>query len=330
MRVYLIEAIRNRRSLFGAWLLVVCVSAAAQDFPRTAPLRILGFAPPGAQSDILTRALIPPLSRALGQTVIVENRPGADGAIAAEQCAKSAPDGHTLCFMSSSILIVTPATQGTLPYNPLSDFAPVMFLGYFDSFLIAHPSVAANNLNELVAQAKADANKLNWGHFGLATVGNFYQEYIRKFRGAPFFSIPYKTNPQLLQALQTGEAQVGVFGVATVVSPIRAGKLKALAVTADKRVVDFPNVPTFEEEGIKLPFLRGWYGYNMAAATPRPIVMRWNAELRRAMAEPFYAELLAKQRIEVRPGAPEELDALLKTQLKQFAELVKYIDFKPQ
>ena len=304
-------------------------TADAQPYPNR-PLRLIVPNGAGGSTDLVARTIASKLAEALGQQIVVDNRGGSGGIIGTETVAKSAPDGHTLCFMSSSILIVTPATQGTLPYNPLSDFAPVMFLGYFDSFLIAHPSVAANNLNELVAQAKADANKLNWGHFGLATVGNFYQEYIRKFRGAPFFSIPYKTNPQLLQALQTGEAQVGVFGVATVVSPIRAGKLKALAVTADKRVVDFPNVPTFEEEGIKLPFLRGWYGYNMAAATPRPIVMRWNAELRRAMAEPFYAELLAKQRIEVRPGAPEELDALLKTQLKQFAELVKYIDFKPQ
>ena len=161
--------------------------------------------------------------------------------------------------------------------------APVIFLGYFDSFLLAHPSVPANSATELIAMAKAKPNSVNWGHFG----------------------------------------------VANAVAPIRAGKLKALAVTADKRLADFPNVPTFNEEGIKLP-LRGWYGYNMSAATPRSIVTRWNSEIRKVMAEQSYNDLLQKFGIDVRAGSPEDFDALVRTQLKEMGDLISYIDFKAE
>jgi tripartite-type tricarboxylate transporter receptor subunit TctC len=316
------------RMAHATCLLVLTAVVHAQDFPRSAPIRILGYAPPGAPSDILPRAMMAPLSKAFGQPVVVENRVGADGMIAAEQCAKSAPDGHTLCIMSSSMLSVYPIIQ-KVPYDPVRDFAPVTFLAYFDSFLLAHPSVPANSVTELIALAKAKPNAINWGHFGLATVGSFYQEYIKKNRSAPFYPVPYKTNPQMLQAIMTGEASVGVFGVANAVAPIKAGKMKALAVTSDKRLAEFPSVPTFDEEGIKLP-LRGWYGYNMTASAPRAIVNRWNTEIRRAMGESSYRDILQKYGMDARPGTPEQFDALVRNQLKEMGELIAYIDFKPQ
>jgi tripartite-type tricarboxylate transporter receptor subunit TctC len=317
--------------MLRALLAGLCLAAAAanaQEFPG-GTIRIITYSPPGGPNDTMARSLIEPLGKVFGQTVTIDARVGGDGIIAAQTCAGSRPDGHTLCVTGNSMISLNPVIRSKLPYDPLRDFAPVMFIGFFDSLLLVHPSVPANSVEELIELSKAKPDSLNWGHFGLNTTGNFYQEFIRKSRSAPFYPVPYKTNGQMLQALIAGEAHVVVFGMANAMTSVKAGRVKPLAITADTRVKELPNVPTFAEKGIKLP-LRGWFGYHVQAATPRAVVNRWNTEVRRIMSEPSYqSTFMDKLGITPDLGTPEHFDAFIRSQLKEMKELVDYLGIKP-
>jgi len=300
-----------------------------QAFPGK-PVRILVSAAPSVPNDIISRGLSEPLSRAFGQPVVVENRVGADGIIGMEACAKAPNDGYTLCSTASNVIIWNPVLRAKMPYDPLRDFAPVIHVGFFDSVLIAHPAVPANSVQQLFDLAKAKPESITWAHFGTNSTGFMYQSWFRKGRGAPFYAVPYKTQPQVLQALVAGETQVAVYGIANAQASIQAGKLKALAVTAQKRVAEFPDVPTFEELGIKLP-LRTWFGFHLQAGTPREIVARYNNEIRKTMADPAFKDtILNRMGVIANDGTPEQFDAYIRAQLKEVGELVKYLDIKPE
>jgi tripartite-type tricarboxylate transporter receptor subunit TctC len=217
-----------------------------------------------------------------------------------------------------------------LPYDTVRDFAPVIHAGFFDSALIVHPDVPVKTVAELVTLAKAQPNKVNWGHFGLNSTGYMYEEYIKKSKQAPFYPVPYKTQPQMLQALLVNESNVGVYGLANIESQIKAGKLRALAVTADKRLDWLPNVPTFAEEGIKLP-LRTWFGYHYPVGVPRELVVRMNGELRKVMEAPSFRSGII-DRIGLNPnfGSPEDFDSYIRMQIAAVKELVSYIGIQPE
>jgi tripartite-type tricarboxylate transporter receptor subunit TctC len=315
-----------RGTLF--WIFA-CFAFAGGVLAQGTTLRIIAYAPPGGPTDTLARGMLDPLGKALGQTIVIENRVGADGIIAAEACARSTADGQTLCSTGNSMLSLNPVIRAKLPYDPVRDFAGVVHVGFFDSLLLAHPSVQANTVSQLVDLARAKPDAIVWGHFGINTTGNFYQEYLKKSRQAPFYPVPYKTTGQVLQALLTGEAQVAVYAWPNVMSSIRAGKMKPLAVTSEKRLGFLPDVPTFAEEGIKLP-LRGWFGYHVPAGTPRPMVVRFNTEIRKIMADPGYREkYLNAQGIATNDGTPEELDAFVKDTLKEMVELARFLGIRP-
>lgn len=321
---------RNLRFLMLAGCSIAGLpDAQAQGFPSQT-IRFIVPAIAGAPSDTLPRSLIEPLGRALGQAIVVENRVGGDGVIGAEACVRAAPDGHTICSSGNSMMSLNPVIRAKLPYDPVKDVAGVVFSGFFDSILVAHPSVLAGNVNQLVELAKGKPNTVNWGHFGLNTTGNFYQSWLRRSRGGEFFPVPYKTTTQVLQALLAGEAQVAVYAWPALLPHLRSGKLKALAVTADQRLPILPNVPTFAEEGIKLP-LRGWFGYNVPGATPRPVVNRLHTEIRRIMADPAYREkVLNVQGLAGKDWSPEEFDAFVRTELKDMGELISFLGIKPE
>ncbi len=313
----------------GFCALLTAQGLQAQNFPAQT-LRFIVPAIAGAPSDTLPRSLIEPLGKALGQSIVVENRVGADGVIGAEACARAAPDGHTLCSSGNSMMSLNPVIRARLPYDPVKDISGVYFSGFFDSVLVAHLSVTANNVTQLVDMARATPNTVNWGHFGLNTTGNFYQQWLRKSRGGQFFPVPYKTTTQVLQALLAGEVQVAVYSWSSLLPHLKAGKLKALAITSDQRPSLFPNVPTFAEEGIKLP-LRGWFGYNVPGATPRPVVTRLHTEIRKISMDPAYRErVLNALGLSGDDWSPEEFDAFVRVQLKDMAELINFLGIKPQ
>lgn len=323
-------AMRTLSTLAQAGCVLLATQLAhGQGFPSQT-IRFIVPAIAGAPSDTLPRSLIEPLGRALGQVIVVENRVGGDGVIGAEACVRAAPDGHTICSSGNSMMSLNPVIRAKLPYDPIKDVAGVVFSGFFDSVLVAHTAVAANNVNQLVDMARAKPNSINWGIFGLNTTGNFYQSWLRKSRGGEFFPVPYKTTTQVLQALLAGEAQVAVYAWPALLPHLKAGKLKALAITSDARLPFLANVPTFAEEGIKLP-LRGWFGYSVPSATPRPVVNRLHTEIRKIMAEPGYKErVLNVQGLAGKDWSPEEFDAFVRSELKDMAELINFLGIKPE
>ena len=202
--------LKNRLAI--AMTALLPLSAMAQTYP-VKPIRILVTAAPSVPNDIISRALSEPLAKVLGQPVVVENRVGADGIIGMEACAKSANDGYTLCSTASNVIIWNPVLRAKLPYDPLRDFAPVVHVGFFDSVLMAHPSVPANSVQQLFEQAKAKPDSITWAHFGSNSTGYMYQDAFRKLRDAPFYAVPYKTQPQVLQALLVNESNIAVYGL---------------------------------------------------------------------------------------------------------------------
>jgi len=303
--------------------------AHAQTWPAK-PLRILMSAAPGQTSDTVSRGVAEVLPKLLGQPVFVENRPGADGILGMESCAKSAPDGYTLCSTTSSLIIWNMVQRSKLPYDSLRDFAPVMQAGFFDSALVAHASRPYGTVRELIDYARAHPGQVNWGHFGVNTTGYMYLEYLKKKDGADFYAVPYKSPPQNMLALVSNETDVTLTALNTAGPHIRSGKLKVLAVTASRRVDWLPNVPTFEEEGIKLP-LRTWEGYHYPVAVPRELVMRMNAELRKVYETPsFRSNVVDRVSLVPNVGTPEAFDRFIREQLVAVKELVNYLGLKPE
>ncbi|MFM9970606.1 MAG: Bug family tripartite tricarboxylate transporter substrate binding protein [Burkholderiales bacterium] len=301
----------------------------AQAFP-TKPLRIIIAAAPGVPTDTLGRGLVEPLGRALGQPIIIENRVGADGIIGTEACVRAAPDGHSLCGTASNVIVWNTVLRAKLPYDVLRDLQPVMHAAFFDSMLVAHPSVPVASVPQLLEYAKANPQKVNWAHFGINSTGYMYMEWLNRNRAANFYPVPYKTQPQNLNAMLAGEGHISLLSITNGGPHSRAGRLKPLAVTTSARLPAFPNVATFDEEGIKLP-LRTWFGYHYQAAVPREIVQRMNAEMRKIFDTPaFRASIIDGIGLTANHGGIEEFDNYVRTQIKEVTALVASIGIKPE
>ena len=303
--------------------------AQAQAWPSK-PLHIILSTAPGATSDTVSRGVAEVLAKQLGQPAYVDNRVGGNGIVGMEACARAAPDGYTLCATTSNVVVWNMVQRTNLPYDSLRDFAPVMQAGFFDSALVVNASRPYGSVTELVDYAKAHPDRVNWGHFGVNSTGFMYLEYLKKSRGAAFYAVPYKSQPQNLLALVSGETDVTLTSLNNSGPYIRSGKLKALAVTSSRRIGWMPGVPTFEEEGIKLP-LRTWEGYHYQAAVPRELVERMNAELHKAYETPsFRTNVVDRVGLEPTPGTPAEFDHYIREQLKAVTELVNYLGLKPE
>jgi tripartite-type tricarboxylate transporter receptor subunit TctC len=302
--------------------------AAAQAWPQK-PIRVIVGAAAGGGSDTMARTMSEPVGRALGQPIVVENRAGADGLIAGEACAKAAPDGYTLCASNSGLIIFNMAVRSNPPYDSLRDLTPVVQVGFFDSVLVVHPSLPVNSLQQLFDYAKANPSKVNWGHNGRNDTGFMYEEWLKRTKGIPFFEVSYKTQPQVNMAVVSGETQVTFNAIGNLAAQIKAGKLRPLGVNSSHRIGWLPDVPTFDEQGVKLP-LRNWVGYHYPINTPREIVVRMNTEIRAGMAQPQYRTVLERLNINPALGTPEEFDAFVRKQLKEVRELIADIGLKPQ
>ena len=308
-------------------LALACGSAIAQSYPAK-PIRIIIANPPGVPNDTIARGISQYLGPRIGQPIIVENRPGADGAIGMENCARSAPDGYSVCFAAQGAIVVN-AFLRKLPYDPVADYVPIIHMGYFDSGLVVHPSVPARSYQELFEMAKAKPNAVTWGVFSFNSSGNFYAEWMRKMRDLHFYVVPYKAPPQMLQALVTGEVNAGVTSLGSIEKQLGGGKLRLLAVTSEQRHPSFPSTPTFAEAGIKLP-LRPWFGIVGPTGIPRDIVGWMNAEVGKLAVEPEFRErLLTANGIVYQPNTPEDFAAFLKRNREEFGELLKIVPVKP-
>jgi tripartite-type tricarboxylate transporter receptor subunit TctC len=310
------------------FLALLASGAIAQGYPSK-PVRISTSAAAGPY-DIALRGVLPALQQSLGQAVIVENRTGANYVPLGEWCAKAPPDGYSLCTADLYATVLNVQAYSQLPYNARS-FAPIIHFGYLYSGLIAHPSVPANNLQELLALAKAKPDSLNFGTPGPATNSTMYVEYWRKAGTASFQNIAYKSFVQSLNAVISGEVQVALFALGQSAAQARGGKVKLLAVIGEGRSKLAPNVPTFREQGVDLTILN-WGGMIGPAGLPRDIVMRWNGEFKKLLADTALREkTFESQGFEQQPpsgGSPEEFASFLQAEHAKVAQIVKVTGLK--
>ena len=313
----------------GLVLAACSAGALAQGFPSK-PIRFIVPESPGVPQDTISRGMVEALTKSLGQAIVIENRVGADGIIGNEACMHAAPDGYTMCATASKDIIWNPILRLKLPYDVLKDFAPVLHTGFFDSVMVVNPSVPVTRVQQLIDYSKANPGKINWGHFGVNSTGFMYMQWFNTSKGAGFYPVPYKTPPQSTTAVVAGEASGMVTSLSNSSPLIKAGKLKAIAVTTAKRLDWIPNVPTFEEEGIKLP-LRTWFGYHYQAAVPKEIIGRMNNEMRKVLDAPaFRAQIFEPAYVTANTGTPEQFDAFIREQTRQVRELVNTLGIKPE
>ncbi len=301
--------------------------AAALSGPATAqtgfpnkPIRfVVGFAAGGA-SDIVARTIAGPMSQTLGQSIVVENRPGADSLIATKAVAAAEPDGYTVLVAVSSHTI-NPALYPGSKVDPVKDFAPIGMIGEAANFLVVHPSVPAQSAEELIALAKARPGELNYA--SSASVTMMATELFRHMAGLQMTSIAYKGAGQAVPALIGGEVQLSITSLISMLPHVRSGKVRALAITSAQRSPLAPQVPTLSEKALPGYVASTWYALFAPANTPPAIVRQLNAALNRALADPATLQKLQAQGVEVAPDTPAALQKFVEADLVKWTKVVK-------
>jgi tripartite-type tricarboxylate transporter receptor subunit TctC len=308
----------------GAWCLIGVASA--QNYP-TKTIRIIVPYPAGGTSDILARLLSAKLNDVFGQTLIVDNRPGANGNIGADLVAKSAPDGYTLLLADLGALTISPSIY-KLPFDVVKDFAPVTMVTYSPHLLAVHPAVPVKTVKELVALAKSKPGLLNFAVSGIGGAPHLAGVAFEAQTGVKWTYIPYKGGSDAIIGLASGQADAIFNGMLATYPHVKSGKLKLIAVSSSKRVASIPDVPTVAEAGLKDFETGSWQGVVAAAGTPKDIVGRLNGEISRVLGTPDMKENLAKQGAEVYTMTPEQLGNWLKTEIDKWAKVVKAANLK--
>jgi tripartite-type tricarboxylate transporter receptor subunit TctC len=262
--------------------------AGAQGYPAK-PLRVLVASVAGGPPDLIMRGFSEPLRQEFGQPIVIENQPAGDGIVAAQMMTRGAADGYTLLMASAGPMTVNPVLQKNLPYDAAKDFAPAVMIAQFNSVFVVNANVPVNSLRELIALAKSKPGAVTFGTAGTPTTSNLYAEWFRHTQGVDFYNVPYKSNPQALQAVVANEVQATVFAAGAAVAQARAGKAKVLAIIADKRVAGYPDLPTVREEGLDL-VIRNWYGLFFKAGTAKDVVDRWNRAVSKVTLDPAFQE----------------------------------------
>lgn len=298
-------------------------AASGQAFP-THPIRIVASAA-GGGSDFMTRLIAQGLSPALGQSVIIDNRGG--GSIPGEIVSKAAPDGHTLLYYGSAFWL-SPLMRDHVPYDVARDFAPISLIISAPSMLVAHPSLPVSSAKELIALAKAKPGELTYGTTGIASSGHLAGELFKMMAGVDLVHVPYKGGAPAVTALLAGELAMGFNTIPTSLPQIKAGKLRALAVTTEKRSALLPDLPTVAESGLPGYEMSAWQGLMAPAGTPPAIVAKLHADATRAISLPDVREKLAALGVEVITSTPAEFANFLKADIAKYAKLVKSIDLK--
>jgi tripartite-type tricarboxylate transporter receptor subunit TctC len=286
--------------------LAAAASVSAQTYPTRPVTLVVGFAP-GGGTDTVARVMQRKLAEYLGQSVVVENRAGAGGTIAAAAVARADPDGYTILLATIAALAVAPHLNSKLPYKPLTDFAPLSMATVSGNVLVVHPSVQAKNLSEYVRLANSQPGGMPYGTSGVGSAGNLAGELFRLMAKANLIHVPYKGGGPAMSDLLGGQIP-SVFASATTATPqVKAGKLRALGSTGTKRSASLPDVPTIAEQGYPGYEATNWYAYVAPAKTPRDIVTRLNREIVRTLNEPGTHTAILKQGEEPTPSTPEEL-----------------------
>ena len=309
------------RILVTLFTLLAAGLVAAQGYPAR-QVRIVVPFPPGGTSDILARTIGARLAEPLGQPVVIENRPGAGGNIAADYVAKSPPDGYTL-LMGTSSLAISQSLYRKLNFDLIRDFAPVTQAVNYANLLVVHPTAGVSTVNELLALARAKPGFLTYGTAGNGTPPHMTGELFKAYTGVSILHIPYKGGAPAIVDLVAGQIPMMFDNVPPLLPHVRSGRIKALAVTSLARIPVLPEVPTLHELGLKEFDAVGWNGLLAPAGTPREIVNRLHAEVARVLRIPEVRDQLTAQGADIVANAPDEFSAWIRVEVKKWAEVVR-------
>jgi len=336
----------NTRSIDGAFrdsgrrtFLHTCVAAAlvaafaapavAQSVYPNKPIRILvGFAP-GGGTDIVARALSVKMSETLGQPIVVENRAGASGTIAAAEVARSAPDGYTLLMGHSNSNAIAPFVLDKVPYDAATDFTPITYVGYVPNVLVVHPSVPARTIPELIALAKGKPGEYTYASSGVGSTQHLAGALFAKLTDVQLNHIPYKGSGQAVVDLIGGQVNMNFDTMPPVLEHIKSGKLRALAISTPQRLSQLPDVPTFSEVGIKGFEVTNWYSVMGPKGLPADVVSKIDGAVKKAMADPNINTSLVAQGVQFGGAAtPAQFSDFIKAELTKYQKLVKDLNVK--
>jgi tripartite-type tricarboxylate transporter receptor subunit TctC len=313
-------------ALVGALGLTAAGTAGAQtpDAYPTRPIRMIVPFPAGGTTDIFARQIGDRLSRALGHNVVIENRGGAGGNIGSDAVAKAEPDGYTILMGTVGTHAINASLYRSMPYDPLRDFAPVAFVAGVPNVLVVNPrNVKATTVPAFIAEAKAAPKSLNMASSGNGTSIHLSGEMFKQMTGIDLVHVPYRGSGPAVNDLVGGQVDVMFDNLPSSIEQVRGGNLRAIAVTSAKRSPALPDVPTIAEAGVPGFEAASWFGLFAPAKTPRPVVERLNAEVRKALADPEVQKRFAEIGGEIRLYTPEEFGAFVKGELERWAPVVK-------
>jgi tripartite-type tricarboxylate transporter receptor subunit TctC len=308
-----------------AVLLVAPLGASAQ-YPSK-PIRVIVPFPAGSATDTVTRILSNSVAQAIGQPLVVENKAGADGAIAAAEVAKAPGDGYTLLMATNSPMSAVPAMKKAPPYDPVADFTPITDVGRYTFFIVVHPSVPAKSLGELIAYARANPGKLNYATGN--TTGIVSTAFFASQAQIKIVHVPYKGEPQAITDLVAGRVQLMFASSTTSVPHVRENRLRALVTTLPRRSQLLPDVPTIAEAGMPQFSVTSWAGLFGPAKMPREVTERLNAEFTAAMARPDVQQAMERQAFALSPSSPAQLAAFVKEQLESYRRILRAAGVEP-
>ena len=297
-------------------------SAHAQPYPYR-PVRMVIGSAPGSGNDIAGRILIAKISEAWGQQIVMENRPGANQAIAAEIVARAPADGYTLLLCGTVTVAINPALYKKLRYDPQRDFAPVALIGTVPNVLVVHPSTPVATVGEFIAYAKASPGKYSFGSSGIGSTLHLAMEMLMSVTGIKLVHVPYKGGALAMADLLGGHVLAIFENVPLAVTSVRAGKVRPLGVTAAKRSAQLPDVPTFIEAGFPGFEIYAWYGVCAPAATLKAVITRLNDEVNKALNQPDLQSRFADLGVDLAPGSSAQFAAFIKSESIKWTKLIK-------
>jgi tripartite-type tricarboxylate transporter receptor subunit TctC len=312
-----------------AALAASCSAALAQSYP-VKPIRLIIAQAPGSATDVVSRTVGMKLSEALGQSIVVDARPGAGGTLGTEIAAKAPPDGYNLFMANNSTHGSNPALYQKLPYDAIRDFAPIIFVAATPYVLSVHPSLPVTTVKQLIALAKSRPGQINYGSAGNGSTHHLSGELMKTMAGIDMVHIPYKGTTPGIAALLSGEVSL-MFNTVTGIAPhVKTGRVKALAVTTPKRSEMMPGVPTLSEAALPGFEMLSWFGLLAPAATPRNIIIRVNAETAKVLALPETRTALSNQGLEARGGTPEQFGDYIKGEIAKITRIAKTAGVKAE
>ncbi len=307
----------------GAAACALLLNAAdAQTYPAR-QIRIVTPYAPGGTADILSRVVAQKLSETWGQQVVVDNRPGASGMLGADIAAKAAPDGHTILMAYVAEIAITQSLFRSMTYDPVRDLAPVTLAAVTPMIFVVHPSLPARNVSELVALAKSRPGQLPYASAGNGSPAHLASELLQRSARIEITHVPYKGAAPALTDLLGGHVVMFFSGMPPAMPHVKAGKLRAIAVSTAKRSPAAPDVPTVAESGVRDFDISTWFGVFAPAATSRDIIGKLNAEISRALTLPDVRERLAREGAETAPNSPEQFGKFIQSEIAKFARIIR-------